>query len=189
MSEALELLLTRRSVKAIDMVEPAPDDKTLRKILTAAARVPDHGKLNPWRFVLFEGKARKRFGAKLSEAAKKNHPEMDDEMVDAQAGLMTRAPLVVAVIFSPSDKKPIPEWEQMLSCGAVCQNLLVATHAAGFVGQWLTGWPTYDAHVMKEMGLKEGEKIAAYIHIGSMGEKPQERPRPELDLLVTRWAG
>ncbi|MGB1089038.1 MAG: nitroreductase family protein [Alphaproteobacteria bacterium] len=189
MSDALDLLLTRRSVKAIDMVEPAPDDKTLRKILTAAARVPDHGKLNPWRFVLFEEKARKRFGAKLAAIAKQNHPEMDDEMVEAQAGLMTRAPLVVAVVFSPSDKKPIPEWEQVLSCGAACQNLLVATHAAGFVGQWLTGWPTYDAGVMEVMGLKPDEKIAAFIHIGSMNEKPTERPRPELDLLLTRWAG
>lgn len=189
MSETLELLLKRRSVKAKDMVEPGPDDQTLRTILKAAARVPDHGKLAPWRFVLFEGKARARFGDVLARVAKDNHPEMDDDTAAAQAALMTRAPTVVAVVFSPSDKKPIPEWEQVLSCGAVCQNLLVATHASGFVGQWLTGWPTYDEQVAKAMGLKSHEKVAAYIYIGSQAEAPDERPRPELDLLITRWAG
>ncbi|MCH2097106.1 MAG: nitroreductase, partial [Pseudomonadales bacterium] len=140
MNDTLQLLLTRRSVKAIEMIEPGPSPDDLDRILEAAARVPDHGKLGPWRFVRFTGDARLAFGQVLVDAWRAAHPEDENARVELERGRLVRGPVVVAVISSVLPEHKIPEWEQVLSAGAVCMNMLTAAHASGYVAQWLTEW-------------------------------------------------
>jgi nitroreductase len=179
----LDLLLSRRSGTAKAMTEPGPDKKELALILQAAARVPDHGKLFPWRFIVFEGKGRKRMGEILADAAKaagekEKHQEQERER-------FLRAPVVVGVVSRVTENIKIPEWEQVLSSGAVCQNMLLAAHSLGFVANWLTEWCAYDAHVKEGLGLKPGERIAGFVYIGTSDVKLEERPRPNMDEIVT----
>lgn len=188
MSEsALNLLLARRSVVANKLGAPGPDAQQLRLILTAAARVPDHKKLVPWRFILFEGDARAAFGQVLADACKTNEPDAGDARIETEAGRFLRAPVVVAVISSLVDNPGAPEWEQVLSAGAACQNLLIAANAAGFSGQWITEWYAYDTKVCAALGLKEGERVAGFVYIGTAQEKPEERDRPSLDEITHSW--
>lgn len=179
----LDLLLSRRSGTAKAMKEPGPDKKQLALILQAAARVPDHGKLFPWRFIVFEGKARKRMGDVLAEA-KKVAGEMEKHQ-DEERERFLRAPVVVGVVSRVTENIKIPEWEQVLSAGAVCQNMLIAAHAMGYVANWLTEWCAYDAQVKEGLGLKPGERIAGFVYIGTSDVKLEERPRPNMDEIVT----
>ncbi len=188
MSEtALNLLLARRSVVANKLGVPGPDAQQLRQILTAAARVPDHKKLVPWRFILFEGGARDAFGQVLADACKSNEPDAGETRLETEAGRFLRAPVVVAVISSPVDNPGAPEWEQVLSAGAACQNLLIAANAAGFSGQWITEWYAYDKQVCAALGLQESERVAGFVYIGTALEKPEERDRPNLDEITLSW--
>ncbi|MEE4301860.1 MAG: nitroreductase [Pseudomonadales bacterium] len=187
MTDTLELLLTRRSVKAIEMVEPGPTDGELDLILRAAARVPDHGKLGPWRFVRFTGDARRAFGDVLVDAWRAANPGDDDARVELERGRFLRAPVVVAVISSILPEHKIPEWEQVLSAGAVCMNMLTATHASGYVAQWLTEWIAYDARVGTALGLGPDERVAGFIYIGSPLQEPKERVRPDLEERIRDW--
>lgn len=179
----LDLLLSRRSGTAKAMKEPGPDKKQLALILQAAARVPDHGKLFPWRFIVFEGKARKRMGDVLAEA-KKVAGEKEKHQ-DEERERFLRAPVVVGVVSRVTENIKIPEWEQVLSAGAVCQNMLIAAHAMGYVANWLTEWCAYDAQVKEGLGLKPGERIAGFVYIGTSDVKLEERPRPNMDEIVT----
>lgn len=185
----IELLLTRRSVVAKDMTEDGPSAEQLQQILGAGHRVPDHGKLGPWRFVIFEGEARTAFGAVLADAFQKAEPDADDQRVALEAGRLERAPTVVAVISRVTPGIKIPEWEQVLAAGAVCQNMLVAATALGFASQWLTEWYAFDDAVNKALGLAEGERVAGYIYLGGRAAKPAERIRPDLSERVSRWQG
>ena len=178
----LDLLLSRRSGTAKAMKEPGPDKKQLALILQAAARVPDHGKLFPWRFIVFEGKARKRMGDVLAEA-KKVAGEKEKHQ-DEERERFLRAPVVVGVVSRVTENIKIPEWEQVLSAGAVCQNMLIAAHAMGYVANWLTEWCAYDAQVKEGLGLKPGERIAGFVYIGTSNVKLEERPRPNMDEIV-----
>lgn len=187
MTDTLELLLTRRSVKAIEMIEPGPTDGELDLVLRAAARVPDHGKLGPWRFLRFTGEARRAFGAVLVDAWRAAHPEDEEARVELERGRFLRAPVVVAVISSVLPGHKIPEWEQVLSAGAVCMNMLTAAHASGYVAQWLTEWVAYDAHVARALGLGPDERVAGFIYIGSPLQEPKERVRPDLEERITDW--
>ena len=187
MSDMLDLLLTRRSVAALNLAEPAPDEAALRTILTIAARVPDHGKLAPWRFILFRGDAAKAAGERLA-AIVAARGTSDEGMLAIERARFTRSPLVVAVVSSAAPHPKIPVWEQELSAGAVCMNLLLAAHASGFAGQWLSEWYSFDKEAGALLGLKEGERFAGFIHIGTPTEKPSERPRPNLDDLITEWS-
>ncbi len=188
MSESvLNLLLARRSVVANKLGAPGPDAQLLRKILTAAARVPDHKKLVPWRFILFEGEARAAFGQVLADACKSNEPDASGTRLETEAGRFLRAPVVVAVISSFVANPAVPEWEQILSAGAACQNLLTAANAAGFSSQWITEWLAFDEQVCAALGLKEGERVAGFIYIGTAKEKPEDRDRPNLDEITTFW--
>ncbi|MFQ5625161.1 MAG: nitroreductase, partial [Methyloligellaceae bacterium] len=154
MSEsALKLLLERRSVVANKLGEPGPDEDQLRGILSAAARVPDHKRLVPWRFILFQGDARAAFGEVLADACKDAEPDARDARLELEAGRFLRAPVVVAVISRIVDSPVVPEWEQILSAGAACQNLLTAANASGFSGQWITEWYAYDKQVCAALGL------------------------------------
>lgn len=187
--DTLELLKTRRSVKAAEMVAPGPSPQVLADILEAAHRVPDHGKIGPWRFIIFEGEARAAFGEKLAPIFKAKNPDATDKLLEHQRNLLTRAPVVVCVVFSPDLNHPkVPLWEQQLAVGAVCQNLLVATHALGFVGQWLTEWYSFDKDVDTLLGLHDHERVAGFMYLGSSQQKPEERPRPPLAERINHWS-
>jgi len=183
----LGLLLTRRSGSAKAMKGPGPSAEQLRTILSAAARAPDHGKLFPWRFIVFEGEARAAIGEFLAECVKESEPQASEERIGLERGRFLRAPVVVAVVSRVRENIPIPEWEQVLSAGAVCENMLIAAHAEGFVANWITEWYAYHPRVKDRLGLKSGERIAGYIYIGTSAQVLEERVRPDLDALITRF--
>ncbi|HEY0265919.1 MAG TPA: nitroreductase [Rhizomicrobium sp.] len=180
--DALELLLTRRSGSAKAMTGPGPSQAQLADILRAGARAPDHGKLFPWRFILFEGKARNRAGDILAEVMEAEGER--SKQVEEERGRFLRAPLVIGVISSARELHKIPVWEQELSAGAVCQNILVAATALGFVGNWLTEWYAYHPVVKERLGLKPGERVAGFLYIGMSDMALEERPRPDMDAIV-----
>lgn len=182
--KALEFLLTRRSRPAKTLTQPVPDQVDLRPILTAAARTPDHGKLEPWRLIVLERPALERLANAVPErgAALGIAPEKIDKM-QAQFG---NAHLAVAVIAAPKASEKVPQIEQTLSAGAVCLSLLNAALAAGWGANWLTGWASHDrAFVERHLGLAAHEFVAGFIHIGTQTTPPPERPRPDLDAITT----
>lgn len=181
--DALDLLLTRRSGSAKAMQEPGPSKKQLEDILRAGARAPDHGKLFPWRFIVFEGKGRKRMGDILAEVSEAQGERA--KQVEEERNRFLRAPLVIGVISAAREQNKVPLWEQELSAGAVCQNILIAATALGFVGNWLTEWYAYHPDVKQKMGLKPGERVAGFIYIGTAKDELEERPRPEMDGIVS----
>jgi nitroreductase len=182
---ALDLLLSRRSGSAKAMTAPGPSSKQLAQILQAGARAPDHGKLFPWRFILFEGKARVRAGDILAEVAEAEGERA--KQVDEERGRFLRAPVVIGVISRAREAHKIPVWEQELSAGAVCQNILIAATALGFVGNWVTEWYAYHPVVKEKFGLKAGERVAGFIYIGTPADPLEERPRPEMNQIVTAF--
>jgi nitroreductase len=188
MPEAIDLLATRRSVPAPNLVRPGPDERQLDTLLTIAARVPDHGKLTPWRFILIEGEAVQRFSEKLAGFVLADAPDAPEARIEAEKRRFC-APLVVAVVSRAGAHPKIPEWEQILSAGAVCMNLSHAATALGFGSQWVTGWAAYDARVHALLGLSADERIAGLVQIGTPNLKPEDRPRPPLADIATRWSG
>jgi len=183
----LNHLLTRRSVSANALAEPGPDAGQLTLILTAAARVPDHKKLVPWRFVLFKGAARAAFGRVLAAVCEVEEAAPSAVRLEAEAKRFLRAPVVIAVISRITQAHAVPEWEQVLSAGASCQNLVVAATALGFGAQWITEWCAYSDGVRRALRLGEGERVAGFVYIGTPKEPPDERERPALDDIVTAW--
>jgi nitroreductase len=180
---ALDLLLSRRSGSAKAMSEPGPSQEQLAAILKAGARAPDHGKLFPWRFIVFEGDGRERFGQMLGNILEAEGER--ERQIDEERKRFLRAPVVVGVISAARELIKIPLWEQELSAGAVCQNLLIAAHASGFVGNWITEWYAYHPKVKERLGLKPGERVAGFIYIGTSAVELEERPRPEMDKIVS----
>ncbi|HEU6442872.1 MAG TPA: nitroreductase [Microvirga sp.] len=187
MNESLSRLLTRRSVPPRWLGGPGPSAEEIETMLTAAARVPDHGKLVPWRFILIEGEARQRMGEILVNAFLADNPDADSEKVAVERERFSKAPLVVAVVSRTVPHVKIPEWEQVLSAGAVCMNLLNAATALGYGASWLSGWACFDRRVLDALGLAPNERIAGYVHIGTAKEKPTDRDRPNLAEIVTRF--
>ncbi len=187
MIDALTLLNTRRSIKPIELTGPAPSEAEIEALLTIAARVPDHGKLAPWRFILFEGDARKQIGERLVEAFKIDRPDATADQIEFERNRFARAPLVIGVVSRAAPHVKIPEWEQILSAGAAAMNLLTAAHALGFAGNWITEWYAYDPRILKAMGLSDHERIAGFVHIGRPTRPPEDRPRPPLSDIVTRY--
>ncbi len=181
---ALDFLLSRRSTPAKTLTTPAPDRAALMPILTAAARSPDHGKLVPWRFVVFERGALERLADAV--VVHGNAADVDPEKVEKMRAQFGNAHLAVAVVSSPQASEKIPEIEQTLSAGAVCSALLNAALASGWGANWLSGWASHDPDfTMRHMGLQTGERIAGLIHIGTRTAEPPERPRPDLDAITT----
>jgi len=173
-----DLLMRRRSVKAKDMVGPGPDRNTMEKILAAGMRVPDHGKLAPWRFLVLTGDDRERLGTMIATGLVAEN-ETSEQVAEKMKGYATQGPVLVVAIYSPSNERPIPLWEQELSVGAACQNMLVAATALGHASQWLTGWASYSPTVCSGLGLQQNERIAGFLFFGDHPEKePTERPRP-----------
>ncbi|SNY94166.1 Nitroreductase [Cohaesibacter sp. ES.047] len=187
MSELLDHLLTRRSVQAAFLEAPAPSEAEVEVMLTAAARVPDHKKLAPWRFLRFDAAGAKRLGDVVAERWLEIEPRSKDERVEVERARFTRAPLVIAVVSSPNLAAPVPVWEQVLSAGAVCMNLVHAAHGSGFAAQWLTEWYAFDAPFLKVLGLGPDEQIAGFIHIGTAAATPADRDRPNLSDIVSYW--
>ncbi len=188
--DTLELLLKRRSAKAAMLSEPGPTPVELETLLTAATRVPDHKKLEPWRFVIFEGEARATFGRVLLKACLAEEKETPSAArLEIERTRLLRAPTVIAVISRVTANPAAPEWEQVLSCGAACFNLCLAANALGFGTCWITEWYSYSAGVRTALGLAPNERVAGFVYIGTAKEQQPDRDRPQLAKIVTRWTG
>jgi nitroreductase len=185
-SSPLALLRSRRSAKPRDMVAPGPDAAQLDEMLAIASRVPDHGKLAPWRFVVIDADKRDAFAALLKSALKRQKPEAEEFELEAAEQFARQAPVLVAVLSATNPASHIPLWEQELSAGAACMNLLHAATAMGFGASWLTGWAAYDETVRDALG-GPGERVAGFIFIGTPGRPLDERPRPKQDQVVRHW--
>ncbi len=187
-STPLSLLSTRRSGKPRDLAAPGPDDTQLRQILEIAARTPDHGKLAPWRFVIVPSDKRADLARVITDAYRAERPQAARLEIEALEQFATQAPALVVVLSSPKVESHIPLWEQQLSAGAACMNLLHAAHALGFAGGWLTGWSAYSDAVRDAFGA-EPERIAGFIFLGTPGKQLEERPRPDPQNIISTWQG
>jgi nitroreductase len=185
--DPIALLRTRRSVKPIELAVPGPSPAELETLLTIASRVPDHGKLTPWRFIVFEAEARHKAGEAIATAFVAKYPDAKPDQVAFERTRLARAPLVIAVVSRAAPHVKIPEWEQVLSAGAAAMSLVIAAHALGFAASWITEWYAYDRRVLDALGLAPHEKIAAFVHIGRAAQPPEDRPRPALGDVVTRF--
>jgi nitroreductase len=184
----IELLKMRRSVKPDLLIAPAPSAAELDTILTIAARVPDHKKLAPWRFVVIEGAARERLGELAADACRREEAEPPSHVrLDTERKRFTRAPLVIAVVSRVKETRGAPEWEQILSAGAACMNLCIAANALGYGSNWVTEWISYSKTFGEGFGLAANERIAGFVHIGTAKEKPADRERPALADVVSKW--
>jgi nitroreductase len=187
MSDVIEFLKTRRSVKPRDMDGAAPSASELETILTIGARVPDHGKIAPWRFIVFEGDGRKRAGNIIADVSSRKNPDASEQDLAKARDSLTEAPLVIAVVSSPKSHPKVPQWEQQLSAGASAMNIVSAATALGYGANWLTGWFAYDRDVLTGLGLTPDEQLAGFVHIGKTTRPNEDRPRPALSDIVTRF--
>lgn len=185
-AETLTLLARRRSSKLMQLAEPAPTSQELDALINLAARVPDHGKLGPWRFVVIEGEARERAGAALEQVIR-NDEGVDDARRDFVRSWFKRAPACVMVVSSPRPNPKVPEWEQQLSAGAVCFNLLISAHALGYGGCWLTEWPAFDERARAALGLASEERIAGFVYLGTSSMGVSERVRADVSSRISRF--
>ncbi|MEN3931518.1 nitroreductase [Microvirga sp. W0021] len=190
MNDTLNLIKQRRSLSTKQLNAPGPDKQQLVEILTLASRVPDHGKLVPWRFVVIEGQARETLGNVMATAFKQSHPAADSEMLETEQQRFMKAPVIVALVARTMPHPKIPSWEQQLTVGAVAMNLLLVCEAAGFSGNWLTGWGAFDRRILNELGLKPIEKLAGFIHIGTpavaLAER-SDRARPDMADIISYY--
>ena len=183
----LEFMERRRSVLARELEPPGPSSEQLSRLLTIAARVPDHGKLAPWRFIIIDGPERRKFGEIMGAIARQENAEISQARLEAECGRFEQAPVVVCVVSKVVDHPKIPEWEQILSAGAACQMLVTAATAMGFGAQWLTDWCAYHHDAHRALGLADGEQIAGFVHIGTAAASPSDRARPEMSEITSRW--
>src|SRR5574337_1139367 len=188
--QALDFLRNRRSVPAAQLQPPGPTLDELRGLVATAIRVPDHGKLTPWRLIAFTGDAGARYGEALAELHGRVDPGVPAAKLAKDRERFAHSPVVLAVVARIDEHHPtIPAQEQLLSAGCLGFNLLLAAQAAGFAAQWLTGWSCYDPEAAKLLGLADNERAIAYIHIGSRGAEPPERTRPDVDSVLGAWQG
>jgi nitroreductase len=187
-NSVFDFLASRRSVKPQMLAAPAPDANQLRQILTVAARVPDHKKLVPWRFIVFEGEARRAIGEVFADACRaEDKMEPSEVRLETERQRFLRAPMVIAVVSRIKPTPGAPEWEQILSAGAASFNLCLAANALGYGTCWITEWIAYSPRVRSALGLGESERIAAFVYIGTPSERQEDRERPSLDDIVTRY--
>ena len=184
-NDMIELLRKRRSAPPVSLTGPGPTPEERDLLLALASRVPDHGKLVPFRFIVFEGAARDKAGDIIAEVYADEQSDASKADLDKERRRLALAPLVVGIVSCASPHRKIPEWEQVLCAGAVCFNLEVAAAALGFASTWLTEWYGYDRAVLKRFGLAEHEKMAGFIHIGRDPGPREDRVRPQLAEIVT----
>jgi nitroreductase len=189
MLDALSLLQQRRSAPSRQLGEPSPDAASLRSLLAAAIRVPDHGKLVPFRLIALRGEAKLKFGRMLAERAVRRDPELPESKREKERQRYTFAPLVIVVVARIDSDSGIPEIEQKLCAGNVAYNILQGAYALGFGAQWLTGWAAYDEEVAALLGLAKHECVIGFVHIGTPQTDIPDRDRPALDDLLTEWKG
>ena len=187
MPDALDHLTTRRSLKPFEMTGPGPSSAEVETILTIGARTPDHGKIVPWRFIVFEGDSRKKAGDIFARMFKAKNVAATPDQIAKEQARFTDAPLVIAVVSRTAQHPKVPAWEQELSAGASTMNIVHAAHALGYVANWLTGWIAFDRDVLGALGVKADEKIAGFVHIGKSAKPAEDRPRPALADIVTRF--
>src|SRR5437588_1445719 len=187
MTEAIELLRTRRSLKPGELTGPGPSAPEIDTLITVASRVPDHGKLRPWRFIVFEGDARLKAGAAIEAAFRTRYADVKPEQIEYERRRLARAPLVIAVVSRAAPHFKIPEWEQVLSAGAAAMSLVLAAHALGYAANWITEWYAYDRGVLAAFGLEANERIAGFVHIGKPAHAPADRPRPPISEIAIRF--
>ena len=183
-----DYLLTRRSVGIAFLREPGPNPAELEQILTIGTRVPDHGKITPWRLVVIAGDDRAKAGAALAAIAASNSPDLDEASLDIERQRFLPAPLTIAVISSPQPHPKVPEFEQLLSAGNVAFNLVHAAFALGFAASWVTRWYAFDAAAAAMLGARDGERFVGFVHIGTPAAVIEDRPRPALADIVSYWS-
>jgi len=186
-SAFLAALRRRRSTQADLLGDPGPTPDQLNELLTIAARVPDHRRVNPFRFVIFTGDARARAGDSLAAAFRLREPDAEETAISRERGRFMRAPVIVLVVSTIDYDHKTPEWEQTLTAGAVCMNLLTAAKAQGFAAQWLTEWYAYDRDVCSDFGLAPHERVAGFIYIGTAQGEIKERQRPQMAEIVRHY--
>jgi len=187
MNPTIDLLLTRRSVPPRLLAAPAPTAGEVRTLLTIAARVPDHGRAVPWRFIVIGPDGGARLGQLIADAFHADHPDATPEALQIEHARLLRAPLVIGVVSSTHEHPKAPEWEQILSAGAAAMSLVIAANAMGYGANWHTEWYAYDRRIMSELGVKDDERIAGFVHIGTPAERPGDRPRPALDDVAVEY--
>ena len=185
----IDFLSTRSSVPIQDLREPGPDDSQIRTMLAIASRVPDHGRLAPWRFILYRGEAREEVGRRIAELAERREGPLPEGRRNQEMTRFSRAPLVIGVVSSPKDHPKIPEWEMFLSAGAAAMNLVLAANALGFGTNWITNWYSDLPEGRALLGLAPRERVAGFVHIGSHQGVVPERPRPDIDSLYADYSG
>ncbi|MEM8982487.1 MAG: nitroreductase [Pseudomonadota bacterium] len=187
----IDFMLRRRSVLAGTMAEPGPTDADLETMLAVATRVPDHGKLEPWRIQVLRKPAQRELAEVFTAAFMAATPDATDAQIDAARQRLQRSPLLLVVSCQPRPDRfeKVPHIEQQLSAGAVCDHLLIAAGALGYAAQWLTGAPAYTPSVKAALGLDENADIVGFMHFGSVIDAPRERPRPTVSDIVSEWQG
>ena len=188
-SPIIDFLLTRSSAPIPDLREPAPSDSEIETMLTIAARVPDHGRLAPWRFILYRGEARQRIGERLAELAEKREGPLPEARIAQERARFSRAPLVIGVVSSPKENLKIPQWEMFLSGGAAAMNLVLAANALGYGTNWITNWYSGVEEGRALLGLAPHESMVGFVHIGSYAGPAPERPRPDVKALYADYSG
>ncbi len=190
MNDMLKTLTLRRSAKIALLTDPGPSPEELAGILQVAARVPDHKRMAPWRFIVFEGKSRQRFGETLAAILQSEEAEAPSPVrLETERQRFMRAPVVVAVISRIVDTRAVPEWEQILSAGASTFNLCLAANASGYATAWVTEWYAYSKGVAAALGLQAGERVAGFVYIGTQPESQPDRERPDMQKIVSHWRG
>jgi len=187
-SKTIDFLTTRRSTVARMMGDPGPNDDELRQIMEAGMRVPDHGRLTPWRFIVIRGDARDTIGDVIATSFKRNNPDAIQEQIEIEQERLTRAPIVIAVVSRVHREHKIPVWEQILSSGAACQTMLIAAQSTGYAAQWLTEWYAYDSDVKKAIGAEADDEIAGFVYLGNPVGELTDRARPIYDHIVSEWS-
>jgi len=188
MNSTIDLLLARRSVPPRLLAAPAPTPAEIRTLLTIASRVPDHGRVVPWRFVVIGPDGGARLGDLIAETFRSDHPQATAETLEMERCLLMRAPLVIAVVSSTREHPKAPEWEQILSAGAAAMSLVIAANAMGYGANWHTEWYAYDRRITGELGIGDHERIAGFVHIGTPTERPGDRPRPAVNDVAVEYS-
>jgi nitroreductase len=188
-SPVIDFLLKRNSAPIHELKEPAPSDAEIEALIRVASRVPDHGRMEPWRFILYRGEARERVGRMLADLAEKREGPLSDVRRDKELTRFSRAPLVIGVVSTPRENPKIPDWEMQLSGGAAAMNLVIAANAMGYGTNWITNWYAYDEEGRRLLGLAPHERVIGFIHTGTFDATAPERPRPDISKLYADYSG